>query len=259
MSFLRIAPFMLAVASAFAAQGYATTSTAAQLPAHATLPITFTKTVSAAHAKPGDLILAKTTQPVRLTDGRKVPPGSLVKGHVLASRPFTYDKTPYAKQIPGTLEIQIDSLEVQGKTIPLSVSLRAMAGPIASSDASEPEYTSDVDPQHTTVQIGGDLLTPSQKEILDPNGDVVGYNKKGGAYAHLIANSRGPVNCDGGDTEQPVFLFSASACGLYGFSEVSLTSFDSSRIGLVSTHGTPEIWKHSTALLETTPEDVSSK
>jgi hypothetical protein len=259
MSFFRIAQFMLTVASAFAAQGHATTSTAAQLPAHATLPITFTKTVSAAHAKPGDLILAKTTQAVRLADGHEVPPGSLVKGHVLASRPFTYDKTPYAKQIPGTLEIQIDSLEVQEETIPLRVSLRAMAGPIASWDATEPEYTSDVDPHHTTVQIGGDLLTPSQKEILDPNGDVVGYNKKGGAYAHLLANSRGPVSCDGGDTEQPVFLFSASACGLYGFSEVSLTSFDSSRIGLVSTHRSPEIWKHSTALLETTPEDTSTK
>jgi hypothetical protein len=258
MSFLRIAPFTLATVSAFAAQG-ATTRTAAQLPSHATLPITFTTTVSASHAKPGDVILAKTTQLVHLTDGRTVPAGSIVKGHVLASRPFTYDKTPYAKQVPGTLEIEMDSLRAEGTAIPLHVSLRAMASPIASADASEPEYTSDVDPQHTTVQIGGDLLTPSQKEILDPNGDVVGYNKKGGAFAHLISNSQGSLDCDSGDTEQPVFLFSASACGLYGFSQTSLTSFDSSRIGLASTHGTPTIWKHTTALLEATPADVSGQ
>jgi hypothetical protein len=258
MSFLRIAPLMLAVASAFAAQGNATTGTAAQLPSHATLPITFTKTVDAAHAKPGDPILAKTAQPIRLSDGREIPAGSLVRGHVLASKAFTYDKTPYAKQAPATLEIQIDSLDAQGQTIPLHVSLRAMADPVTTWQAYEPK-SSDLDPLGTTTQVGGDLLTPSQKEILDHNGDVVGYNKRGGAFAHLIANSRGPVNCDGGDTEQPVFRFSASACGLYGFTSVSLISFDSSRIGLVSTHTTPKIWKHSTALLETMPEDISNK
>lgn len=258
MSFLRIAPLILVAASAYAAQGHAVTSTVAQLPTHATLPITFTKTVSAAHAKPGDPILAKTTQSVRLADGREVPSGSLVKGHVLASKAFVYDNTPYARQVPGSLEIQIDSLEVQGQTIPLHVSLRAMAAPIASWQAREPVST-DMDPLSTTTQIGGDLLTPSQKEIRNQDGDVVSYNKKGGAFAHLIANSRGPLNCDGGDTEQPVFLFSATACGLYGFTAVSLTGFDSSRIGLASTHGTPEIWKHSTALLETTSDAVSGK
>jgi hypothetical protein len=133
-----------------------------------------------------------------------------------------------------------------------------MADPVTSSAALDPK-SSDLDPLATTTQIGGDLVTPSQNEILDRNGDVVGYNKKHGAFAHLIANFRGPVSCDAGDTEQPVFLFSASACGLYGFSGVSLTSFDSSHIGLVSTHSTPEIWKNTTALLETMPESASSK
>jgi hypothetical protein len=258
MHFLRIAPFTLAFASAFAAQGHAATDAVAQLPSHATLPITFTQTVSAAHAKPGDVVLAKTTQAVKLTDGRDVPSGSVVKGHVLASTTFTYDKTPYAKQAPGLLEIQIDSLQARGQTIPLHVSLRAMADPITTWGAYESK-SSDLDPDATTTQVGGDLLTPSQNEILDRNGDVVGYNKKGGEFAHLIANSRGPIQCDGGDTEQPVSRFSASACGLYGFAEASLTSFDSSRIGLVSTHTTPQIWKHSTALLETMPEIASSK
>jgi hypothetical protein len=258
MQFLRIAPFTLAFMSALAAQSHAASGSAAQLPSHATLPITFTQTISAAHAKPGDVILAKTTQAVRLADGREVPSGAVVKGHVLASMAFKYDKTPYAKQVPATLEIQIDSLETQGQSIPLHVSLRAMADPITSWGAFEPK-SSDLDPDSTTTQVGGDLLTPSHKEIRDRNGDVVGYNKKGGEFAHLIANSRGSVKCDGGDTEQPVSRFSASACGLYGFSEASLTSYDSSRIGLVSTHATPHIWKHSTALLETMPEDISSK
>jgi hypothetical protein len=259
VSFLRITTLLLAAASGFPGQSHAatTTSGAAQLPTHATLPITFTKTVNSAHAKAGDPIQARTTQAVRLADGREVPSGAIVTGHVLAAKAFTYDKTPYAKQAAGSLEIQIDSLQIQDQTIPLHVSLRAMADPITSWHAAEPP-PSDMDSLGTLTQIGGDQLIPSQREIRDRNGDVVGYNKKGGAFAHLIANSRGPLNCDSGDTEQPVSQFSASACGLYGFTDVSLTGFDSSRIALSSTHTSPQIWKHSTALLETVP-DTSGK
>jgi hypothetical protein len=253
MSLLRITTFLVAAAGIFPGQGHAkTTGAQPQLPVHATVPITFTKSVSAADAKPGDPIAARTIQAIHLADGRELPAGARVTGHVLAAKVFKYDNTPYAKQSAGTLDIQIDALDVQGVQVPLHVSLRAMADSTTSWESREPT-SSDNDPLATTTQIGGDLLVPSQKEIRDRNGDVVGYNKKGGAFAHLIANSRGPLSCDGGDTEQPVSLFSASACGLYGFTDVSLTDVDPSRIGLSSTHSTPKIWKHSTALLETMP------
>jgi hypothetical protein len=258
MILLRIAPFILGAVSVLPAQSHVAAEISTRLPPHTTLPIAFTKTVNASHAEPGDRIQARTTQAVRLTDGRNVPAGSLVTGHVLAARAFAYDKTPYAKQIPGMLRIQIDSLQAQGLTIPLHVSLRAMADPLTSWQAQEPRST-DLDTLGTTTQVGGDLLTPSQKEIVNRNGDVVGYNKNGGQFAHLIANSRGSLNCDGGDTEQPVSRFSASACGLYGFTGVTLTDFDSSRIGLTSTHSNPQIWKNTTALLETTLDESSSK
>lgn len=258
MILLRIAPFILGAASALPAQSHVAAGRHAQLPPHATLPITFTKTVSASHAEPGDLIQARTTQAVRLTDGRNIPAGSLVTGHVLTARAFVYDKTPYAKQVPGALEVQIDSLQTQSLTIPLHVSLRAMADPLTTWQAQEPKST-DLDSLSTTTQVGGDLLTPSQKEIVNPNGDVVGYNKKDGEFAHLIANSRGSLSCDGGDTEQPISRFSASACGLYGFTGVVLTEANSSHIGLASTHSNPQIWKNTTALLETTPDEGSHK
>ncbi|MDE1162275.1 MAG: hypothetical protein PW792_10070 [Acidobacteriaceae bacterium] len=249
MVFLKFAPLLLVLASDLTAQSHAATASPAHLPDQATLPITFTKTISAVHVKPGDVVLAKTIQDIHLADGRKVASGAVVKGHVVASTAFAYDSTPYAKQKPGALEIQIDSLEVQGQSIPLHVSLRAMASPLATESAEEPR-ASDLDSLATTTQVGGDLLTPSQNEIRDANGDVVGYNKKSGTFAHLLANARDAVRCDAGGTEQPVSVFSASACGLYGFSQTSLTRFDASRIVLVSTHGTPKIWKHTTALLE---------
>lgn len=254
MSFLRISSFLLATASILPVQAHAKTAgTVPQLAAHATLPITFTKSVSASNAKAGDSVEARTMQAVHLADGREVPAGARVTGHVLTATAFKYDSTPYAKQTAGILDIQIDTLEVQGAQVPLRVSLRAMADPTTTWQSREPA-SSDNDPLATTTQIGGDLLTPSQKEIRDRIGDVIGYNKKGGQFAHLIANSRGSLSCDGGDTEQPVSVFSASACGLYGFTDVSLTDLDPSHIGLSSTHGTPKIWKHTTALLEVTPQ-----
>jgi len=243
--------FLLAAAGVLQAQGQAS-PLAAQLPAHATLPVSFTQTISAANARPGELVRAKTIQAVRLEDGRSVAAGALVSGHVLSAKAFVYDKTPYAKQQAGMLSIQIDSIDVQGTQVPLHVTLRAMADPLTTWDATKPQ-PSDLDPVHTTTQIGGDLLTPSQSEIRNAQGDVVGYNKRGGAYAHLLANASGSLSCDAGETEQPVSLFSASACGLYGFANVSLGDGGPSGIGLTSTHRTPEIVKHSIALLETVP------
>ncbi|GAA3763717.1 hypothetical protein [Terriglobus aquaticus] len=249
MTALRIALVALAVGGALPAQGGGNAGSMAHLPDDAALPIVFTRTVSAAHARPGDPVQARTTQAVRLSDGREVPSGSLVKGHVLASKPFQYDKTPYATQVAGTLEIQIDSLDAQGQAVPLHVALRALADPFASQAAWEAKST-DLDSLGTTTQVGGDLLVPSQSEIRNQNGDVIGYNKKGGQFAHLLAAGGGAVTCKPGNTEQPVSRFSASACGLYGFGDISLTSYTDSQIGLSSTHVSPAIDKHSTALLE---------
>jgi hypothetical protein len=258
MSFLRITSLFLVAAGAVSAQGHAASVPNSPLPLGATIPIVFTKTINAAHAKPGDPVTARTMQNIRLTDGREVPSGATVTGHVLAAKAFKYDNTPYTKQSAGSLDIQIDGLLVGGVQVPLSASVRAMADPFESEHAYEPKST-DLDPLGTTTQVGGDLLTPSQKEIVNRDGDVVGYNKKDGPYAHLIANTRGSMYCNGGDTEQPMFRFSASACGLYGFTGQSLTDSPASRIGLSSTHYTPEIAKHSTALLEVLQDNGQSK
>jgi hypothetical protein len=218
-----------------------------------TVPITFTKSISADHSKPGDIFVAKTTQPIKLSDGREVGAGALVTGHVISASAFGFDKTPYAKQKPSTLEIQFDALVVQGEKLPLHVYVRAMADPLTTWDAQRPQ-ASDMDPLGTLTQVGGDQLTPSQKEIVNRDGDIVGYNKHAGAFAHLIANSGRGAQCDGTDTEQPVFIFSASACGLYGFANLSSTSLgsasDPSHLSFSSTHGSPKIWRNSTALLE---------
>lgn len=246
-------PLLILSSSVVLAQG-----ASPSLEAPATLPVVFTKTISADHARAGDPVAAKTTQVVRLADGRTLPSGSRVNGHVLEASGFSYDTTPYARQKASVLSIQFDSAQDGAVAIPLNVTVRAMADPITSWDAQRPK-ASDMDSLGTLTQIGGDQLVPSQSEVVDQNGDVVAYNRKGGVYAHLIAHS----DCDGSEVEVSMGSYSASACGLYGFTGVTATergsSAEPSKLTLVSTHGSPKLWKNTTALLEVVPTQQASR
>jgi hypothetical protein len=245
-------PFILFLFSTVATAQSGSTFSAAPLQAPTILPIVFTKSVSADSAHVGDVVLAKTDQEVRLSNGRVIPSGARLTGHVIAARGFVYDKTPYAHQKQSELSIRFDSLEAAGAALSLNVTVRAMADPLTSGGAREPK-SSDLDSLATVTQVGGDQLIPSQSEVRNMDGDVVAYNKRGGVYAHLIPNGR----CDGSDIEVSVGIFSASACGLYGFTNVSATEFGSfaapSAITLVSSRTSPKIWKGSKALLEVLP------
>jgi hypothetical protein len=247
----------LALGSPFAlAQAATTASTTLRMDAPTTLPIVFTRSVAAKGAHVGDRVTAQTTQPVHLADGAVIPSGAKVSGHVVAADPFAYDKTPYAKQKPSQLSISFDSIEFGGQALPLSVTVRAMAGPVDSQRARMP-LSYDLDPSQTMTQIGGDQMARGQSEIVNRDGDVVEYNKHDGVYAHLIAN--GP--CDGSDSEVSVGIYSASACGLYGFYQTSAEEVGSvahpSTLTLVSTRVSPKIWKNTTALLEVLPQQAT--
>jgi hypothetical protein len=248
-------------AAAIFTASYAVSQTAVNpavesLPASTTIPIVFTKSIDANHAHANEPIAAKTTQAVKLADGHELPAGSQVIGHVVSETPFAFDPTPYAKQNQSSLEIQFDSIVDRGTKIQLSVYVRALADPLSSWDATTPKST-DLDPLGTTTQIGGDLVTHSQTEVRSPDDDVVGYERHGGVYAHLIAaRGNSPDGCDSSDTEQSMGIFSASACGLYGFPDA--TFLRSGREGATSTlllesrRRPMKIYSKSNALLEVT-------
>ena len=261
MSLSKISLLALFTAAACAAQAHAAPDGSDMLAPHTTLPITFEKSVNANKAKPGDAILARTTQVVRLANGQILKPGAEVLGHVVSTQPYLSSKVPYATQAASVLTIQFDTLSVQSQKVPIHAYVRALADVFVATAAVEPR-PSDEDPLHTTTQIGGDIVTPSQNEIVNSDGDTVGYNKKGGNFAHLIANvGAGGVRCDGSSTEQSVSLFSASACGVYGFSGMAFSvpgsGANAAGFSLSSTHRTPEIPRYSTALLEVLPDSAN--
>lgn len=243
---------LLIVSSAACAQTAPAHTPAPVLDAPTTFPIEFMNNVAARNARPGDTVVARTMQLVRLDDGAIVPKGTRITGHILAANPFVYDKTPYAVQKPSVLSMRFDSIEIERQAVPLDVTVRAMADPITSGDARTP-INHDIDPSGATVQIGGDQRYPWNAPVTNEDGDVVAYSRKSGVYAHLIASG----NCDGSSVEVSVGIYSASACGLYGFDRTSAEEMGSaahpSTLTLVSTHGSPKIWKYSTALLEVLP------
>lgn len=227
------------------------------LASRTTLPIVFTRTVSAKKAHSGDAVQAKTSQTVLLANGKTIPSGARVVGHVIEATPFVYDRGPYAKQKNSILTIHFDSVEAEGVKLPLNVTVRAMADYFATSAAREPKST-DLDSLGTLTLVGGDLLTPSQNEVRNRENDVVGYNRHGGVYDRLIANGR----CDGNSIEVSMGIYSASACGLYGYTGMIATEFGSvtapSILTVMSHRRSPEIVKQSTALLEVLPEKHAS-
>jgi len=224
-----------------------------------TLPISFSRTIDANHVHIGDPISAKTMQAVHLTSGQELPAGAHVIGHVVAANAFAFDATPYAKQKQATLTIRFEAIDSKGMHLPLNVYVRALADPLTAWGARTPR-PSDEDSLGTMQQIGGDRLTPSQNGVMSQDGDIVGYQRRGGIYAHLVsASGNAPNNCDASDTEESMGLFSASACGLYGFTDLTLVGAgrqgDSSTLTLISHRRSPKIWANSTALLEVFSQD----
>jgi len=241
---------------AFAQAGHAG-EPSAQLPPKTTLPIVFTMSIDANHSRVGDTVRARTTQTVSLPGGLKLPAGAQVSGHVVESAPFTFDRTPYARQTQSTLSIHFDTVSSGTVSLPLNVYVRAMADPLTTWGSGMPVANAD-DSSPATMQIGGDTTRRSQDEVLSQNGDVVGYRRHGDIYAHLIsASGKSPNVCDGSDTEESMGAYSASACGLYGFEgdELRETGLGvrPSTLVLASRRQTAKIWKHSTALLEVLP------
>ena len=225
------------------------------------IPVTFPKAVDAAALHPGDIVHLKTTQAIIRTDGSTLPSGSEVIAHVVQSQPFVFDKTPYAKQTPSSLSLHFDKIVDHGKETPISVYVRAMADPFITADSRRPK-PSDEDSLGTLTQVGGDLLVPSQNEVTNYDGDTVGYNRHGGVYAHLIsAQGNSSEGCDGTSTEQSMGVFSASACGLYGYTDTTLQNSgrtaDLGTLALSARRRHAVIYAHSAALLEVLPQTTA--
>jgi hypothetical protein len=239
--------------------GIATEKALAQaeaVPAATAIPVVFTQTLDAGKVKPGEIVTARTTQVVLLAGGRELPSGTALIGHVTGSTPFVFNPAPYAVQKPSTLSVRFDKIVASGSAIPVNVSIRAIAGPVASHEASILHYRDETDSTGTRVLIGGEQFSPIESRILSPSGNVVGYNRHNGVFARLIANDseggNAAIHCAATDTEQSVGVFSATACGAYGLNAASVSNGTpgNGSFALESSSSTVKLYAHSAALLQ---------
>jgi len=202
-------------------------------------------------------VTAKTLQIVVLPTGETLPKGTAVLGHIVDAQPFYFDSTPYAHQVPSRVSIHFDRLVDGGNEIPVNLSVRALANTLESQEAAYPHHTDETDSLGTMILIGGNEFSPLENSIEAPSGDVIGYNRKHGVFARLLAssysNSNGSSRCNETDTEQSIAIFSPSACGVYGFANLYMPSSGSDGSGtfsIASTHRSVKLYAGSTALLQ---------
>jgi hypothetical protein len=226
------------------------------VPQNTALPVRFIRSVDAKKALPGDRVIAKTLQVVILLGGQRVSKGTLVVGHIVDARPYHVDREPYAHQQGSFVSIHFDQIVNEDLSLPVNLSVRVLANTLPSQLAARPHYQDETDGSGTMILIGGDEYSPFDKTILDNDGDVIGYNRREGVFARLLASDdptpKASRNCGGTNTEQSVAIFSPSACGLYGFGNVSMTHAGRNGSGtftLVSRGRSMKLYAGSTALL----------
>jgi hypothetical protein len=185
------------------------------------LPVRLNISIST-KSKARQAIIGRVMQDVPLPNGSKIREGSTVEGHIV-------EVIAGDSALGARISIQFDTLRSSHQTIPISTSLRAIAGPMevveAQTPQSGPGEGDDLEWMDTT-QIGGDAVyglggpvTAAKNASL-----VVGRKVAGGVLSQVRAKEgtkcRGAV--DGNENPQALWVFSSDACGTYGLAHVNI-------------------------------------
>jgi hypothetical protein len=196
-------------------------------------------------------------QVLRFAAGGVIPKSSSVVGHIVSARSFP------SNDIPSKLAIRFDKIVTNKQALPVTVFVRALANTNESYEAMGPTPPADVNLSGERRQIGGDLVEPLDKHVLNSDEDIGAENRKDGIYAKLLPAEHNDrythIACDGTPTEQPVAIHSANACGLYGFVQTFMThTGKTAPLGtfqLESRRHTVTLYARSTALLQVLSEE----
>lgn len=216
-------------------------SSAYIIPSGTILPVRLNTALSSTKSKSRQTITARVMQGVPLPNGSKIREGAVLVGHIV-------EVIPEQSPIGASISLQFDHLRSAHKTISLTTSLRALAGPMEVLEAQTPESSpgeGDVFEWMSTTQIGGDHAygVGGPVTTADNPAEVVGTRLHDGVLGHLSAKQG--TKCagamDGNSTLQALWVFSSDACGAYGLEHVHITHAGrSSSAGLIvlsSDHG----------------------
>jgi hypothetical protein len=192
----------------------ATALTAQTIPPGTALPVMVNTGLNAKGVKPNQKIEGKLMQEVNLPDGAKLKSGAHVTGHVVSvSRP---------KGSGSRIVLQFDQLQDEHLSIPLHVSLRAIASSENVFQAGTPidaASTNEGSQSWVTKQVGGDVVFRGRGYVASKQGKVGVYSGTG-TWGKLSAAGDCPAS--EGNPQQALWIFSTTACGIYGFEHTKL-------------------------------------
>lgn len=206
------------VSSAIFLVALALPSFAQVIPFGTVLPVMLNSTLDSTRDQSGQAISARIMQDVFLPDGRMIPRGTKVTGHII--------NVSRATSTSGaSLAVSFERISGNGWDAPIVAHVRALASAFEVFQAKLPtnsfaDYgTSTSD--WNTVQVGGAGVYRGNGEVVQ-GGEVVGHATHYGAViAKLIAApSRGCTT--NGRREQALWVFSPWACGTYGLPGVQI-------------------------------------
>lgn len=181
------------------------------VPAGTLFPVLLDQTLDSHKSKPGERISAKLMQDVPLPDVT-IKRGAKLLGQVTAV-------SSGSGNVPWKLSVQFNRLESGKQSIPINVSLRALASLQAVGNARQPINNDDAAATAWDLnrfQVGGQVAFTGQRIVKGQNGEVVGHIPEPGAVLGVAL-----ANPDRGCPEAPsqaiqaFWLFSTDACGVY--------------------------------------------
>lgn len=195
-------------------------SVAQQLPVGTMLPVALSTSINANKAKVGERISGKLGQYVKVDDIR-LPRGTKVTGRIVQVHPGSAGS-------PARVAFVIDTIRLEGREVPITTSLRALASMQAVFEAQLPtntvdDYGSSIR-DWNTLQVGGQAVYRGNGTVME-GAEVVGKATiVGEVFGEpktwpWLACARDRAS----KTVQSFWVFSTDACGVYGFDGLKLT------------------------------------
>jgi len=182
------------------------------LPIGTYLPVMLGTNLDSNKSKPGEKISAKVKQDVSIPDGGKVKAGSELTGHIVTV-------IRGAEGTNGKVVIVFDRIRWNGKEQPITTELRALASMMEVFQARQPINSVALDGSslwdYNTRQVGGDVVF-GRKDVRNDAG-VVGMSPEPGWVIGIpLGNPEAGCPPPENKTMQSFWVFSTSACGVYG-------------------------------------------
>jgi hypothetical protein len=185
-----------------------------QFPVGTVVAIVLNDTLNSRICRPGQRVVGEIAQEVPLANKRVIRVRSRVFGEVTQ-----------VKNGPGMakLGLRFEQIELGNERVAISAWARAVASPLTTASAGKPTNLATSPSAWTVRQIGDDVVYGVGGPVETEMGEVVGKSVPGGVLV-TISNRPGSM-CEGiplSKTPQASWLFSASACGVYGFRRFGL-------------------------------------